>query len=136
MKPQPFDSGWALLFGVLGAPLLSAINMALLDRLLVHPTSRYSAPSNDLIFFVLILTTPLGFITMRMLDIWNGGQHGRARALGIGSGIFAVLFWAWFWSSPPWSSYQRAHLAGAFAIPFLWSMSLPLCALFARAPKV
>lgn len=139
MKQSQIESGWALGFGCVGAPLLSALNAFLIDAMFGLPFPRPSVAYLELGFFVLILTAPLGFITMRMLEIWKSGKPGLARALGVGNGLFALLFWVWFLSSrshdPDWSSYSRPHLMGALAIPFLWSMLLPLFAVLARAPK-
>lgn len=136
MKPQKIEPSWGLAFGFLIAPFVCALNVTLLEAF----TSGFWPRLwwLELLrggFAALILTGPLGFMTSRLLEIWQGGDTSKARALGLGFGLFTGAFWAWWivtWlETQTWGTLNW----GLLALPFLWSILIPLFALFARAPK-
>ncbi|PQV64337.1 hypothetical protein B1R32_10518 [Abditibacterium utsteinense] len=139
MKPQKFEPSWALGFGSLVAPLVCALNAKLWGALFGDFGPRFSTGSISLrelfqtCFWVAFFTVPLGFMTMRMLQIWAGDDPTKARTLGWACGIFSIAFWFLSWKS---SHGLLVSEIGLLALPFLWSIWFLLFALFARPPKV
>jgi hypothetical protein len=114
----------------------------LLNSILLNVILRgwQAAPSGQylsIIFLSLIVTGPMGFLTTRLLQIWNKGDTGKARGLAFSCGVFSLFFWLWARTGLEirWGQHSSITLVGALLLPFVWSMLFPLFALFARSPK-
>ncbi len=130
MKAPKFDPGLALFFGLLIAPAACALNSLVLRLFFGGVYQRLLPDVLNVWFSSLILTFPLGWMTARLIEIWQKGRFAAARTLGLGCGLFAVALWYFLWTASPYSLDF-----GALAIPFLWSIWFLVFAIFARPPK-
>ena len=137
MKPAEHEPGCALAFGFVGAPFIAGINAAIMDALWGHASLNSAETYPALVFLTMIVTVPLGFLTMALLEMWSAGKHAKARWLGAIYGIVALIFWIWLFriSGQTWTSPEMPRNLGALAIPIIWSLLIPLFALCARSRK-
>lgn len=139
MKPYKIEPGWALALGFFIAPVVCMVNAVIVATVLGD--SRIS-PTDNLLsigFLALCITGPMGFQSMRLLQIWEKGDTGKARGLALVCGVFAAVFWLWtrneLLHTQRWSGLNTTALLGALALPFVWSILFPLLAILARTPK-
>jgi hypothetical protein len=139
MKPFKIEPVWALALGFFIAPVVCMVNAVIVATMLGD--TRIS-PTDHLLtigFLALCMTGPMGFQSMRLLQIWEKGDTGKARGLAIGCGLFAAIFWLWtrneLMYTQRWSGLNTTALLGALALPFVWSTLFPLLAIFARVPR-
>ena len=139
MKWPKVEPAWGLIFGFAIAPVACALNAALLNYVLLGSLGAPYGASLSLAFLSMILTGPMGYLTTRLLEIWNKGDTSKARGLGLGCGVFSLFFWFWAWDglelSQRWGRHSAISLYGALTLPCLWSLLFPLFAIFARPPR-
>lgn len=133
LKTPKFNPELALICGLFVAPAACALNSLVLQLLIYGTYRRIFVDSLNVGFSSLILTFPLGWISARLIEIWRKGRFASARLLGLAFGLFSVALVRFLWTT--FSATWRAPDIGALAVPFLWSISLLIFALFARAPK-
>jgi hypothetical protein len=130
MKPRRIEPRWAIIFGFIAAPLC-AFNAALGASLSgFKPGLFWMVVLHDCFSFP-ILTCPRALMTAWLLEVWNGGQHRRARLLAGFFGLLSIAFWTW--SEIPLDSPE---VIGGLLLPFLWSIGFFVFTLFARPPKI
>ena len=103
-------------------PLAGALNWLGLPLLLYGPYPRLFPDFMQHGFAILLLSGPQGWMTTRLLEIWDKGDMAKARGLSLACALFSLFFWFWMATNPA-NRWRLSEIVG-FALPFLWSIGL------------
>ncbi len=120
--------------GLVIAPLSCGVNAAIAATLRDNLDPRRAlATFCGAVILTALLCFPLGLFSETVVRLWNAGEFVKARWSSAFFGAGA-LFLAWG-VAPDFRTNNTLVFTAALLIPGLWSFSLVIFALLARAPK-
>ncbi|RYG61392.1 hypothetical protein EON80_23950, partial [bacterium] len=90
MQLPKIQPSWALGLGFFIAPIACMLNGYIVATLLGDSRIAPGEGLQSIGLLALCMTGPMGFQTMRILQIWEKGDTNKARGLALGCGVFAT----------------------------------------------